>query len=156
VESITAGVAAHRGTRGARRAGASRWNWEVRAMSDLLFVYLAHNFGHLLWFAKLVATACYFGSGLVLSAKLDSLKGAIHEHSSQKAVAIKVGISETRLCRKLNPESDGIANLRDLDRMDEEIQREFHFREVCRLGLPLRRREALKIARVIQRVRRSA
>lgn len=76
------------------------------------------------------------GTGLVLSQKLGSAQEAIRHHASQKAVAHDLGISESRLTRKLQADSDAVLNLRDLDRMPEDIQRDFHFRELLRLGLP--------------------
>lgn len=96
------------------------------------------------------------GTGLVLSQKLGSAQDAIRHRSSQKAVALKMGISESRLTRKLQADSDTVLNLRDLDRMDDEIQRDFHFREVLRLGLPHYVEKAVHLAAKLRHLKRSA
>lgn len=90
-----------------------------------------------------------FCSGLVLTQKLANAQKAIQRHSSQKAVAVDARIPESRLAAKLNATGDAVLNLRDLDKMPEEIQRTFHFLEVLRLGLPSEIRMSLKIASVI-------
>ena len=99
---------------------------------------------------------CLFGGGFVLAQKLANAQEAIRRHSSQKAVAVKMGISESRLTRKLQAESETVLNLRDLDRMDEDIQRDFHFREVLRLGLPDYINKAVNVAAKLRQIRRSA
>lgn len=93
-------------------------------------------------------------AGLVLSQKLGSAKTAIARCGSQKAVAVDMGLSESRLTRKLQGDADAVLNLRDLDKMPVPVQQHFHFLEVLRLGLPSEIRHALKIARVIRRVQK--
>lgn len=103
-----------------------------------------------------LAGSLVLGTGLVLSQKLASAQDAIRARSSQKAVAMDLGISESRLTRKLQADSDAVLNLRDLDRMDEDIQREFHLRELIRLGLPESIKRSLKIAAKVRQLERSA
>lgn len=99
-----------------------------------------------------VAGTLVISTGLVLSQKLASAQDAIRARSSQKAVAMDLGISESRLTRKLQADSDAVLNMRDLDRMDEDIQREFHIRELIRLGVPEFFDRAVKVVAKVRRV----
>jgi hypothetical protein len=103
-----------------------------------------------------LSLALYVSAGLILTQKLGSAQEAMRRHGSQKRVALEASIPEAQLARKVNPsrENDPVLNLRDLDKMPEDVQRTFHFLEVLRLGLPGEIAQSLGIASVIERVRR--
>lgn len=114
------------------------------------------NDPELLYALRWVYVGLVCGVGMALSKKLENAQRAIKLHGSQKALAMDLGVSESRLTRKLQADSGAVLNLRDLDRMPEEIQRTFHFFEVLRLGLPELIDKSVDVAGAIRRQRRKA
>lgn len=109
-----------------------------------------------LYLARVVYCGLVGGCGMALAKKLESAQKAIRLHGSQKALAMDLGVSESRLTRKLQADSDAVLNLRDLDKMPEDVQRTFHFFEVLRLGLPDLIDQSVDLAGAIRRLRKGA
>ncbi|MDQ3169023.1 MAG: hypothetical protein M3Q55_02655 [Acidobacteriota bacterium] len=88
-------------------------------------------------------------------ATLDSLRKAIRRHATkQQAIA---AIDAPHLSRMLNAQAR--LPLDVIAQADAEIQRDFHFEEILRLGLPSAIRGGLKMARMVlrgQSMKRSA